>query len=243
MRSLTKRQKDLTLLVLSIIFFAVIAAYSWYRMYAPAKEDNARVVSSLADQREVLFELQRQLAAKPEDVSSSSRPLQQKVPVIPLEELLVVQLEKAEVKSGAAIRDVQFTKDDAGLEMTDPAATPDETTDGTAIDAAAESPEAALRRVTIDVELSAESYKSIDRFIREVEQMGRIFIVQTIELTPPDELLEQTEEAAPLELTVSFQAFYRPDLTGLLPDVPKLDAPDPAGKEDPTARAGEEDSE
>ncbi len=240
MRSLTKRQKDLTLLILSLVFFAVIAAYSWYRMYAPAKDDNARVVSSIVDQREVLFELQRQLAAKPEEMSSSSRPLQQKVPVVPLEELLVVQLEKAEVKSGTAIRDIQFTKDAAGLEVADPAETADGSSDDVSAGTTADSPEAALRRVTVDIELSADSYESIDRFIREVEQMERIFIVQTIELTPPEEEREQTEEAAPLELTVSFQAFYRPDLTELLPDVPKLDAPAPAGKEDPTA--GEEES-
>ncbi|WJY28175.1 hypothetical protein [Sporosarcina trichiuri] len=238
MRSLTKRQKDLAVLILSIIFFLLLAAYSWYQLYAPAREANEQAVSSLADQREVLFELQRQVAAQPEEVSSNSRPLQQKVPVLPLEEQLLVQLEKAEVKSRADIRDVQFIKGEAGTELTDPAAESSET-----VDAPEPSPETAIQVMTVDVELTASDYSQVDRFIREIEKMERIFIVQSIELTPPEEQREVEEETVPLELTLSFQAFYRPDLTELFSETPKLDAPDPAGKDDPTARQDEEDAE
>ncbi|WP_052461750.1 hypothetical protein [Sporosarcina koreensis] len=238
MRSLTKRQKDLAVLILSIIFFLLLAAYSWYQLYAPAREANEQAVSSLADQREVLFELQRQVAAQPEEVSSNSRPLQQKVPVLPLEEQLLVQLEKAEVKSRADIGDVQFTKGETGPDLTEPAAESIESGD-----TPEPSPETAIQAMTVDVELTASDYSQVDRFIREIEKMERIFIVQSIELTPPEEQREVEEETVPLELTLSFQAFYRPDLTDLIEETPKLDAPDPAGKVDPTARQEEEDTE
>lgn len=230
MRSLTKRQKDIALLVLSVIFFILLVSYSWFQLFAPAKEENERVITSLADQREVLFELQRQVASKPMEQSNSSRPLQRKVPVLPLEDLLLIQLEKAEVKSSALINNVTFTQaepTDVSMETTEQA------------EPATEDPALALERLTVEVELTASTYEQMDRFIREVEASERVFVVQSIELDTPEEIREASDEKELLELTVSFEAFYRPDLKELLPELPKLDAPAPAGKEDPTIRAGE----
>lgn len=232
MRSLTKQQKDLALLVLSIIFFIVLVGYSWLQLFAPAREENTQAVQSVADQREIQFELQRQLAAKPDDVSSNSRPLQKKVPVLPLEELLIMQLEKAEVKSNTLIQDVLFGQD--ALELVGDVAQVE-------TDEEIENPSASLSQLLIEVDLLASSYEQVDRFIQEVEQMDRIFIVQSIDLEPPEERNEAETEIEPLELAISFQAFYRPDLTDLQPEAPKLDAPMPAGKEDPTTRAGDEE--
>ncbi len=232
MRSLTKRQKEIALLVFAVIFFVLLVSYSWFQLYAPAKEENTRVVNSIVDQREVIFELQRQVAGKPVEQSSSSRPLQRKVPVSPLEDLLLLQLEKAEVKSKALINNVAFTQDDLNE-------VPIESAEQ--LDAGTEDPALALKRMTIEVELAASDYEEADQFIREVEAAERIFVVQSIELDTPEEIRETAAEKEPIELTVSFQAFYRPDLQELVPEVPKLDAPKPAGKEDPTTRAGEDE--
>ncbi|WP_025783510.1 hypothetical protein [Sporosarcina sp. D27] len=232
MRSLTKRQKDIALLVLAVIFFVLLVSYSWFQLYAPAKEENTRAVNSLVNQREVIFELQRQVAAKPVEQSNSSRPLQRKVPVLPLEDLLLVQLEKAEVKSKALINNVAFAKDELNE-------VPIESSDQ--LDAGTDDPVLALKQLTIEVELTASSYEEVDKFIREVEATERIFVVQSIELDTPEEIREAAAEKEPIELTVSFQAFYRPDLQELIPEAPKLDAPMPAGKEDPTTRAGEDE--
>lgn len=232
MRSLTKRQKDIALLVLAVIFFVLLVSYSWFQLYAPAKEENRQAVTSLVDQREVIFELQRQVAAKPAEQSTSSRPLQRKVPVLPLEDILLVQLEKAEVKSKALINNVTFVQDELNE-------VPAESSDQ--LDARTEDPALALKLLTIDVELTASSYEEVDKFIREVEATERIFVVQSIELDTPEEIRESAAEKEPIELRVSFQAFYRPDLQELIPEVPKLDAPMSAGKEDPTTRAGEDE--
>ncbi|MGG0644514.1 hypothetical protein ABE021_11295 [Sporosarcina gallistercoris] len=232
MRSLTKRQKDIVLLILAVLFFAVLVSYSWFQLYAPAREENTRVITSLADQREVLFELQRQVASQPVEQSNSSRPLQRKVPVLPLEDLLLLQLEKAEVKSEALITNVTLAQDElseAPIEA------------GESVEPGTEDPELALKRLTVEVGLTASSYDQMDRFIREVEATERIFVVQSIELGTPEEIREASAEKEPLELMVSFQAFYRPDLQELVPELPRLDAPMPAGKEDPTTRAGEEE--
>lgn len=232
MRSLTKRQKDIALLILAVLFFALLVSSSWFQLYAPAREENRRVITSLADQREVLFELQRQVASKPVEQSNSSRPLQRKVPVLPLEDLLLVQLEKAEVKSDALINNVTFAQGELSEVPIEAAES---------VEPGMEDPALALKRLTVEVELTASSYDQMDRFIREVETMERIFVVQSIELDTPEEIREASAEKEPLELMVSFQAFYRPDLQELVPELPKLDAPMPAGKEDPTTRAGEDE--
>ncbi len=232
MRTLTKRQKDIALLVLASLFFALLVSYSWFQLYTPAREANAQAVSDLAAQREVIFELQRQVAAKPVEQSSSSMPLQRKVPVLPLEDSILLQLEKAEVKSNTLIRNVAFNQDE--LE----GAPPELTEEGEPI---TDDPARSLTELTIDVELTATSYEAMDRFIREVEAMERIFVIQAIELETPEEVREAGVEKELIELTLSFQAFYRPDLVELQPEVPKLDAPMPAGKEDPTTGVGDDE--
>ena len=65
-------------------------------------------------------------------------------------------------------------------------------------------------------------------------RMERIFIVDSINFIAPEEIQEQSEADEPMQMTVAFSAFYRPDLVDLQHEAPKTDAPAPEGKNDPT---------
>lgn len=215
MRNLTKRQKEMGLLVLAILFLMVLAAYSYFQLYAPAKEANERAIQTLANERDILYALQRQEAQQSQTGTSSSRPLQEKLPVKPLEDLILLQVQKAEVKSDAFVHEVNFSLEQPIIEN------PPEQVEN-------------VQSIIAEVHLAADAYNQIDRFIEEIESMERIFIMDRVEFTAPEEVRTVEQENGPMELIIVFHAFYRPDLGNLENEAPKVDAPVPAGKQDPT---------
>jgi len=64
--------------------------------------------------------------------------------------------------------------------------------------------------------------------------MERVFIIDSISINVPGEIRDQQLDEGLIEMTVAFSAFYRPDLVGLQQEAPKIDAPPPSEKIDPT---------
>lgn len=215
MSNLSKRQKDVALVVLSVIFLLSLALYSYFKIYAPAKDMNERALQSFSNERDILFALQRQQAQQVPNQTTNSRILQQQLPVVPLEDLILLQVQEAEVKSDTYVQEVNFSFEEALIE------TPPEDVQN-------------VQAIIAEVHLLATDYANVDRFIEEIESMERIFVIDGIEFTAPEEIRTTDDEGDLQELTVTFHAFYRNDLPGLLDDAPKVDAPPSANKSDPT---------
>ena len=214
MTNLTKRQKETFLVVLSAVLFLAIVAYSYLTIYAPVKEVNNQMELTTANERDVLFALRKQKANSGKPETSSSQQLQRKVPVKPLEDVVLLQVGKAEIKSDSIVQDVTFTVSEFVLENL-----PEN--------------ENNVHQLLTEVTLEADSYSSVKKFINEIEQMDRLFIVDEISFTGNEEIREEEIEAERIQLTVAFSAFYRPDLVDLQHESPKVNAPSPAGKVDP----------
>jgi type IV pilus assembly protein PilO len=58
-------------------------------------------------------------------------------------------------------------------------------------------------------------------------------IVESIDFGSYDEVTKADQEREPVEVTVGFSSYYRPDLIALADTLPKVDAPAPAGKLNP----------
>lgn len=215
MSNFSKRQKEMGLLVLAIVFLLALAAYSYFQIFAPAKESNERAAQTLANERDILFALQRQEAQQSPSGTSSSRPLQEKLPVKPLEDLILLQIQKAEVKSDTFVHEVNFSLEEPIIENA-----PEQVEN--------------VQAVIAEVHLAADAYRQIDRFIEEIESMERIFIIDRVEFTASEEVKTMEQEDVPLDLNIMFHAFFRPDLGNLEDEAPKVDAPLPSGKQDPT---------
>ncbi|BAQ11583.1 hypothetical protein OXB_3114 [Bacillus sp. OxB-1] len=217
MSSWSKRQKEGALLALSIVFLIALCLYSYFLIYAPVKEANDQMKQTIANERDVLFALRKQAAgqALSNETSGTSQPLQRKVPVKPLEEAVLLQVEKAEVKSGSFVQDVTFTHSDYVIEN------PPEHVEN-------------VSRLLTEVYLEAVSYLDVQKFIDEIEKMERVYVIESIMIDAPEELRDMESEVEPMQMTIAFNAFYRGDLIELEPEAPKTDAPLPADKADPT---------
>ncbi|ARD47040.1 hypothetical protein [Sporosarcina sp. P33] len=212
---LTKRQMEIGLVVLASIFLAAIVFYTVTAVYWPAKESRDRATAQLASDREILYSLQKQLANKDPNETTTSAPLQKVVPVIPLEDALLIRLEKAEVKSNSRIEDIKFSKEPFTAELLP------ETVQN-------------LETVLMEVTLAADTYRQVETFIYEIEEMIRIMNVETIQFEATAEKTEEESDVGEMRVVISFNAYYRPDLVNLQDEAPKVDAPPPASKYDPT---------
>ncbi|WP_088007240.1 pilus assembly protein PilO [Indiicoccus explosivorum] len=214
MTSLTKSQKEKGLIVLSLILLLGVAAYSYFMMYKPARDARVTAEQTLESEREVVIALEAQLAAIPNTEPVSARLLQQQVPVEPLADRVLLQIEQAEVMSETVINSVEFAQ--GPFEVLAPAEGVEK-----------------IEALTTSVTFTADNYADIAEFITEIEKMERILIVDGIEFSSYEEQLETASEFEPMDVTLSFSAFYRPDLVALEEAAPQVDAPSPAAKLNP----------
>lgn len=214
MSSMTKSQKEKALIALTILFLLALGFYSYFLMYAPAKDAREQAQQSLRSERDVLMALQTQIKELPESDTVSTLELQKKVSIDPLSELMVLQIEEAELISGTQIEAIELAEAEVELQI------PVEGLEN-------------LKEVETTVVFSAENYKEITDFITEIEDMERILVIESINFDANPEVREVIEETERLQGTLSFAAYYRPDLIALEDTVPKIDAPAPADKKDP----------
>ncbi len=217
MSSMTKRQKETALIVLAALFLVALAAYSYYKIYTPAKEAQIQAEQLLSSENEVLMALQTQVKELPVGEKISTSELQQKVSIEPLSELIVLQIEQAELLSGSFVTNIAIAEAPVVLPV------PVEGLEN-------------LQQVQTSVSIQVADYKNITSFIKEIEAMDRILIVDSIAFGAMDEVTQVDQEATLLDVTLSFSAYFRPDLIALLDTVPKVDAPAPAGKMNPLAQ-------
>lgn len=214
MTSLTKRQKEMALIVLAVVFLLALSAYSYFIVFAPSKDSLAQAEQTLTSEREVVMALETQLKEVPEGERISTSELQEKVAIEPLADLIVLQIEQAELISGTRVMNIAFTE--GPFELLQPVEGVEN-----------------IQEVLTTVELEAADYASITSFIREIEMMNRIMVVDSIDFQANDEVTTQDATLEPIAVTLNFSAFYRPDLIALADTLPKVDIPAPANKANP----------
>lgn len=214
MSNLTKKQKEIGLIVLSSLFCLIMIAYAYFTFFVPKKESLAVAETTLTTDRQVLFALEQQLADQPETPIVSSLELQKKVPTDPLTELLILQIEKAEVVSESLVQSIGFSEGPFVIEA------PPEGVE-------------TLQQLLVTLSIETSTYATLEAFIDEIEKLDRILIVDNISFSSPGEVTTDEVDPAKLQLSLSFTAFYRPDLLELLDEGPKVDTPAPAEKSNP----------
>jgi len=214
MSNLTRKQKEIGLIVLASLFCLIMIAYAYFTFFVPEKESLAVAEITLTTDRQTLFALEQQLADQPEIPIVSSLELQKKVPIDPLTELIILQIEKAEVVSDSLVQSIGFSEGPFVIEA------PPEGVE-------------TLQQLLVNLSIETSSYATLEAFIDEIEKLDRILIVDNISFSSPGEVMTEELEPAKLQLSLSFTAFYRPDLLELLDEGPKVDTPAPADKSNP----------
>ena len=214
MNRFNMNRKETILVVLSVLFLIALLLYSYFMLFQPARETRLQAQQTLQTERQVLSSLQQQAAGETESEPASTLPLQRRVPVNPAEEVVLLQVGKAEVGSGTEIQNVAFSTGEMVIEN------PPEGVES-------------VSELLTTVQILSPDYDGILTFIEEVERLERITVTNSVTFTGPSERTEEAQEDEPIAMEITFSSFYRPDLTTLEGETPTAPAPPPSLKDDP----------
>ncbi|MCM3572061.1 hypothetical protein M3172_02585 [Mesobacillus subterraneus] len=233
------------------IFVYLIAFYLYLK---PLNTSLALKESQLKMEQELNTTLEARLATVNETDFSSTAELQKRLPVDPMVEQLVLDIEKAEVISNSFVSSIEFNAEQqAGVPMEQETTAEEQVeqqnndSDDQAEKSISEVPVSnsqtmvpdGLLKTSVQINVKAENYFSLEKFIETLESLRRIVVVESISFSGPQESFAVSDEEVPIEMSLSINSFYFPELADLMDYNPKIQAPEPANKRNPFPTFGD----
>lgn len=210
-------RKDWSIISLAFVFFALLVWVVYWFFYLPVREEKDRLTTEISNEEKLTGVLDERLTAMKGGSLETTAALQRVVPVKPMTDQLLIDLEKAEVVSGGLITKMDFTESPMAAAV-----------EGEAV----ETP-AGLQKLTAVLTLEADDYFMIEGFIEELERTQRIVEIEEISLEGPEELKNMNDETGKIEYGVTFSTFFLPEAEATEGDAKATDSPPPAHKNDP----------
>ena len=243
MNSKLAKKEQLFIIVVILLLLGLLAG-GYFLLISPKMAQVEMKDKELQSQEQLLSVLQTKEAPTSSVTIESAASLQKQIPVKPLTEQLLLDIEKAEVASGSFVSNMQFSEGDvqgqAAPEEQNTQQNAEGTTNQTNTDTtetnnnqSASSLPTGLKKVTVDLTIESSDYPELEKFITELEQSERIIAVETIDFTANDETISDDQTDKILTSQVKVSAFYMPALTDLIDQLPKLETPEPANKKNP----------
>ncbi|WP_419956033.1 pilus assembly protein PilO [Neobacillus niacini] len=248
---------DKIILLAGILLLGLLIVFAQFLKLTPLKSDVSMKQQSLETEQKLLDIVTQKKADDTIKVVEDTRELQKKVPVKPLLEQLILDLEKAETVSKSVISNMSFSKDADVVIAT--AETPTERSNGTSqgtgttIQTNVDSPQVAatpdqateppatngLKKLSVSLSVESPTYEDLEKFIQTLETLERIVVVESISYSGGEEITSHEQEVAPLTYSLTVSAYYLPTLDDLVAELPKIDAPAPANKKNPLSSFSE----
>lgn len=257
-------KRDSIVLGVGTLLLIVLIVMGQFVYLSPLKTDLVSKKQSLENEQKLLEISSKKKAVTASKTVQDSRELQKKLPVKPMEDAFILDLEKAETLSNSEIKSMSFSKDaDVAAEnaqaagtqnngqqnnasnqnTTNPPATTQNsaaqgTTTGTtgaqANGATAAAP--GLKKLTVNLTVESPSYEDFEKFVQALESLTRIVVVESINYSGGPEITSLEQQNTKLSYTLTISAFYMPTLADLAPELPNIDAPAPAYKKNPLSQ-------
>jgi type IV pilus assembly protein PilO len=233
---------DKIILLVGILLLVLLIVFAQFIKLTPLKSDVRLKQQSLETEQKLLEVVTQNKVDDTVKVVEDTRELQKKVPVKPLLEQFILDLEKAETVSRSVISSMSFSEDaEVTIVTTEAPAENATTTDqsgATTQEAAAtttDQPTASngLKKLTVSLNVESPTYEDLEKFIETLESLKRIVVVESISYSGGEEITSLEQETVPLTYSLTISAYYLPTLDDLIAELPKIDAPAPANKKNP----------
>ncbi|MEH7106630.1 hypothetical protein [Neobacillus sp. LXY-1] len=250
------KKENLILGIVALLVVALIVLAQFFYL-SPLKTDLKKQQSSLDIAQKKLEAISQQKTQDSQQTVEDTKELQKKLPVKPLQEQLILDLEKAENVSDSEIKTMSFSKDadvSSGTNQTVIQNTAQQQSSTTTTSQPATSSQSTanqdtanqqssgtvvpegMKKITANLTVESPTYEDFEKFIDALESLNRIIVVESISYTGGQEITSLSQQNQPLAYSLTFSAFYMPGLNDLQAQLPKIDAPAPAGKENPLSQ-------
>ncbi|QCJ43624.1 hypothetical protein FAY30_17830 [Bacillus sp. S3] len=244
---LLSSKRDKLIVGACALLLVLLIVYAQFFSLTPLKSDLGIKQQELTSEQKLLDILSQNKANDTKKTAEDTRELQKILPVKPLQEQLIIDLEKAENLSNSKISSMGFSKDavaNTDVDQTDAngqptaenqaAANQGATTQDATAGQSAQT--VALKKLTVSLSVESPTYKDFEKFIETLESLKRIIVVESISYSGGQEITSLDQEDQPLSYSLTISAFYMPSLTDLAAELPTIDAPAPAGKDNPLSQ-------
>ena len=214
--------------------------YVYFLHFQPLQQKVNELEAAITKEKQELAMIDEtgQSSAKKEIVNTSE--LQQKIPVQPLTDQIVLSLEEAEVASGTLITSLTFQEgegiEEQSLETEDYLGIETETeteTETGKTDESAENLPGGVKQIQAEMTVASPSYKELQTFVKEIEQLPRMAKVESLQFAGTQEARELVVEPENLSFQVVVSFYYYPELEELVQQLPNYEAPPASDKENP----------
>lgn len=239
MKDITKKQ----LYILAAIFITVNACLINYYFFIikPVQDSLNKASVQLRQEEALLSTVEAILNNKQETAVQGTIELQKRLPVDPLLEQFLLDLEKAETISGSFITSMSFGehRTEWTADFVDEyiaAQTEEEVEEETVENTEEQTNEmlpSGIERLTIKLTVEAPSYFELEAFLQAIEDTRRITKIDELSFSGNEELVISGNEPDRLVYTLTVSTFYYPKLTELKNQLPPMEVPDPGRKINP----------
>lgn len=242
------------MIVVMVIFFLLLGTVIVQFLFLnPLNSDLMMKKQTLNSEENLLNKIGKNKKKNPENTNKSvSRNLQLSLPVKPLQDQFILNLEKAEILSNSQIKSMNFSIEGQGQNQavqeagnavvngqTNPITT-NQQNNSTTSPAANQSQEtslpASIKKITVQLSVVSPGYAEFEKFINTLEEQKRLVVVDAIQYTASSEQTSLDQTPGPLTFNLTVSTFYIPGLTDLDGQLPKVEEGKPSGKENPLSQ-------
>ncbi|MGM0844075.1 MAG: hypothetical protein ACQEUT_03785 [Bacillota bacterium] len=253
MMNLQFDKREWLLIAGSLLLGILIVTGVYFLLYNPVQKEIALREQELKTEEKLISLLEEKTSNIEQETFQSSISLQKRVPVKPMTEKLLLDLEKAETISTSFISSIQFSEGDVTLPLTSQSAEEDIenlSTDGSDEEEEGEAgaetevqsqqllPQG-LKKISATLSVESPSYFEMERFLEVLEELDRITEIEQVAFEGPEESTAQGDSYDKVSYKLVVAAFYLPDLISLIEEMPGLKSPPPANKVNPFSSYGD----
>lgn len=218
-------KKNLIILVVAVVVAMILITSLYITSVTPMYQARSNAENQLETEYQMLELLQEQAMEQEEIVDEQTTHLQRKLPVDPLIDQLLLDLQRVEALSNTFILDMNFLKDrPANLIVRE-----DEDAEATVVVEETE----LLKEISANLSIVANSYEDLFQFLAEIDRLPRIVSIDSISFVGTNEQMMINDQIENLHFLVTISAFYYPELPELKEELPKVIHPEPGEKRNP----------
>ncbi|MBM7701360.1 hypothetical protein [Metabacillus iocasae] len=236
----SKKQWLIFLLVLLIVVGSVTVGY--LQLMRPIQQEVSLIKDELKTEQQIVKALKANAPTQNDMLLKSSIELQKRLPVKPFTEQFMLELEKAEVVSDSLILSISFAADAELVvekEENEVNLEEDATEEQPKLETTSELMPVGFQKITATLSVESKRYDDFLLFLKTIEQSSRISQIEGISFNGPQEATRLADVDKPtLQYELIVSTFYYPTLDKLQDQIPTIETPSPAGKEDPFQTLG-----
>ncbi|WP_157796544.1 hypothetical protein [Bacillus sp. FJAT-45037] len=235
------------LIVVFALFLAIaVPAFYYFNSIAPLVRERENAENQLVIEKQLLQSVTERVESQETFFTHLySTDLQDEVPVAPLVDQFLLDLEKAELFSESLITNYNFStslftgrqllevnqeisNEDVPRETIEPEEVEVELTDQ-----AVDTTPTNVEKVSAELQVVSPTYMEMMEFLKEIEGLKRIVSIDSLRFSGHDEIRTLDQPTDDLQYVVEVSAYYLPTLDGLLDELPRYEHLQPSNKLNP----------